>query len=258
MAESQPVFLAARWQSLAMLNYEVDPVLLQPYVPAGTELDDWRGQTFVSVVGFRFLDTRVKGLPIPFHRNFDEVNLRFYVRRNEADGVRRGVVFIKEIVPRRAIAWVARTFYNERYVALPMRHEVSLPIDGTSGEGRVVYGWKSGRVWNQMVLHFNGPAELPDEDSLEAFITEHYWGYAMQRDGSTMAYQVEHPRWKVWRAQSAEFDCDVETIYGGPWKDSLRGEPSSAFVADGSGVLVRCGEPVPLSKTARRVMPAGC
>jgi uncharacterized protein YqjF (DUF2071 family) len=98
------VFLTAEWRNLAMLNYEVDQSLLLPFVPSGTTLDQWEGKTYVSLVGFRFLKTRVLGLPVPFHTNFDEVNLRFYVRRRIAGDVRRGVVFIREIVPRWAIA----------------------------------------------------------------------------------------------------------------------------------------------------------
>src|SRR5262245_20887686 len=109
-------FLTADWRYLVMINYEVDPEILHPYIPGGTELDQWQGRTFVSVVGFLFLRTRVLGLTIPFHHNFEEVNLRFYVRRRAIEGWRRGVVFIREIVPRWAIAAVAREFYNENYV----------------------------------------------------------------------------------------------------------------------------------------------
>src|SRR4026208_556537 len=93
-------FLTAEWRRLAMLSFEIDPRVLSPLVPAGTELDEWQGRTFASLVGFLFLDTRVFGLAVPFHRNFEEVNLRFYVRRMASDGLRRGVVFVKEIVPR--------------------------------------------------------------------------------------------------------------------------------------------------------------
>src|SRR5215470_635533 len=99
-----------------MLNYEIDPTLLQPLVPPGTELDSWNGQSFITLVGFLFARTRVLGVPIPLHRNFEEVNLRFYVRRQAPDGWRRAVVFIQELVPRSAIAWVARSFYCENYV----------------------------------------------------------------------------------------------------------------------------------------------
>src|SRR6266850_520973 len=142
--DSERVCLTAEWRYLAMLNYEVDASLLLQYVPAGTELDRWNGKVFVSLVGFRFLKTRVLGLTIPFHANFDEVNLRFYVRRRQDDEIRRGVVFIREIVPRRAIAFVARSFYNENYVALPMSHEVHSTGDGQTA----AYRWKAGGAWS--------------------------------------------------------------------------------------------------------------
>ena len=120
-----------------MLNYVVDPRLIMPLVPAETEIDFENGETFLSVVGFLFLDTRLLGLPIPLHRDFEEVNLRFYVRRKSADTWRRGVVFIRELVPRRAIALVARTFYGENYVAVPMKHEIE-HLDAESESGILV------------------------------------------------------------------------------------------------------------------------
>src|ERR1700694_5344735 len=92
------IFLRAEWRNLAMLNYEVEPALLARFVPNGTELDRWNGKVFVSLVGFCFLKTEICRISIPFHRNFDEVNLRFYVRRREGNEIRRGVVFIREIV----------------------------------------------------------------------------------------------------------------------------------------------------------------
>ncbi|HEX7980960.1 MAG TPA: DUF2071 domain-containing protein, partial [Gemmatimonadaceae bacterium] len=111
---TRSAFLTAEWRWLVMLNYEVPPEVLAPYVPRGTSLDLWQGHALVSVVGFRFIETRVIGVPIPFHRHFDEVNLRFYVRRELPGGeARRGVVFIRELVPKPMIAWVARALYNE-------------------------------------------------------------------------------------------------------------------------------------------------
>lgn len=232
-----PVFLTARWTHLLMLNYEIDPAVLAPYVPAGTTLDTWQGRALVSMVGFHFLDTRVRGFAIPFHRHFDEVNLRFYVRRETPDEVRRGVVFIKEIVPKRAIAWVARTLYNENYVALPMRHDDTLP------EGRdLAYQWQYDGSWYVLGGKTKGDAYLADEDAEEAFITEHYWGYARQRDGGTMEYQVEHPRWKVWQVADPVFEEDVTALYGPAFAEALSAQPTSAFVADGSAVSVRQGQ----------------
>ncbi len=230
---TQPRFLDAEWRMLAMLNYEVDSGVVSPLVPAGCELDTWNGRTFLSVVGFLFLRTRVRGVPIPFHRDFEEVNLRFYVRHKAGDEWRRGVVFVKELVPRWAIAWVARTAYHENYVALPMRHELT-----SSG---LRYEWCRDRVWEGLSATLAGEPMTPPENAEESFITEHYWGYAAQPDGVTLEYQVEHPRWAVWRAESAALDCDVRALYGPAFVESLSGEPTTAFVADGSHVVVRHG-----------------
>jgi uncharacterized protein YqjF (DUF2071 family) len=236
-ARSAGVFLTAEWRELAMLNYEVDPGLLLKFVPAGTELDSWNEKTFLSLVGFRFLNTKVWGIPLPFHRNFEEVNLRFYVRRSEQNQVKRGVVFIREIVPRWLIAAVARAVYNERYVALPMSHEISRDVSGLAVE----YCWKL-RAWrNRISVSGQGNPVLPGSGSQEQFISEHYWGYAAQEDGGCMEYQVEHPPWKVWTVTDARFEGDMQELYGRELDVVLKGPPTSAFLAEGSAVSVHHG-----------------
>lgn len=187
----QKVFLNAEWRHLAMLNFEIEPSVLEPLIPAGTELDIWQGKTLISVVGFLFLYTRVMGLPIPFHRDFEEVNLRFYVRRKAADGWRRGVVFIKEIVPRRMIAFVARRFYNEPYLALPMAHDIKRQAGLVKS---VEYRWWFTNCENSIHISTRGSAREMEVGSEAEFVTEHYWGYNKQRDGSTLEYRVDHPR----------------------------------------------------------------
>lgn len=233
------VFLSAEWQHLAMMNYELDPGLLLPFVPAGTELDRWNGKVFVSLVGFRFLRTRLLGfLPIPLHSNFDEVNLRLYVRRQVGGEVRRGVVFVREIVPRWAIAFVARRFYNENYAALPMAHEIRSVGDRRL---RVEYRWRSEKNWSGISLETDGNSELPGEGSVEQFITEHYWGYAAQTDGGCVEYRVAHPSWKVWQAREPAFEGDAERTYGKDFAAVLADQPHSAFLAEGSAVNVMQG-----------------
>ncbi len=235
-------FLTAKWRDLAMLNYEIDPKVLQPLVPAGTELDDWRGRTFASVVGFLFLDTRVLGAAIPYHRNFEEVNLRFYVRRKASDGWRRAVVFVKEIVPRIAIAWVARALYGENYLALPMEH--SIEEETGSGARTVSYSWWFHGARNKMQLTARGAGKPAAAGSAEESITEHYWGYARRRGGRTSEYRVEHSRWRVFEAGAARLDCDVAGLYGDQFVEFLQ-KPASAFLAEGSEVTVYKGTWVP-------------
>jgi uncharacterized protein YqjF (DUF2071 family) len=227
-------FLTAEWRHLLMVNYVVDPSALAPLVPAGTELDRWQGRAYVSVVGFRFLRTRVLGVPVPFHRNFDEVNLRFYVRRHVNGAWRKGVAFVKEIVPRRAIAFVARTLYNENYVRMPTRSAVTIP-------GPVQYEWHHAGAWEGVSATVVGEATLPGPDAEETFISEHYWGYARQPDGSTVEYAVEHPPWRVWRCEAPVLACQAGLLYGEWFARYLAGPPASAFVADGSPVVVRRG-----------------
>jgi uncharacterized protein YqjF (DUF2071 family) len=229
------VFLTAEWKYIVMLNYEIEPKILQPLVPAGTELDTWNGKTLVSIVGFLFLNTKVFQIPIPFHRNFEEVNLRFYVRRISKGEVRRAVVFIKELVPRVWIAGTAKLLYNEKYSSLPMDHAVD------PANGLFEYRWKPTKEWNYLQVKTTGDPHPLVSGSEQEFIAEHYWGYTAQRDGSTIEYLVEHPRWQIWQVQQSTLKCNVSAIYGPEYEDALRNPASSSFVAEGSPIVVHKG-----------------
>jgi uncharacterized protein YqjF (DUF2071 family) len=237
MQESR-VFLSAEWRDLVMLNYEVDPQLLKDYAPCGVELDSFEGRTFVSVVGFQFLRAKLYGfLAVPFHTNFDEVNLRFYVRRREGGENRRGVVFIRELVPRMAIARFARLIYGEKYDSCPMRHHIERNGDMISTE----YGWEWRGQKFRLSAEGNGTPSRVAEGSLENFITEHYWGYSAGRGGKSIEYRVSHDPWRAWTAAKASLEGDCEGLYGPGFSEVLRRKPDSAFIAEGSPVTVHLG-----------------
>lgn len=224
-------FLTAEWNNLVMLNYAADPALLARFVPPGTELDAFESKTYVSLVGFEFNRTRVLGIAVPFNKSFEEVNLRFYVRR----GDRRGVVFIKELVPKRAVAAVARWAFRENYSCVPMSHCIALGADGEASEAE--YSWRSGPNRCAMRIETEGDRILPSEGSLAQFITEHYWGYARRRGGS-LEYEVRHPRWMVKNGRRAAFSGDATPFYDAAFAAILNREPDSAFLAEGSPVIV--------------------
>ena len=236
-----PVFLTAEWRDLVMVSYAVPPAALADLVPPGTELDFTDdGRTFVSLIGFRFLDTRLLGgrVRVPCHVNFPEVNLRFYVRRRDPDEPgrwRRGTVFIKEIVPLPAVAAVARLFYGEKYLARPMRVDV--------GPDRREFRWRAAGAWNVLRAACD-PVEgwRPSAPgSLEEWISEHYFGYSSHR-GATKEYGVEHPRWRVRPAREVAAEVpSAAALYGVELGERLRGVPDHAFVAEGSPVLIRKG-----------------
>jgi len=231
-AKKPGVFLTAEWVNLVMLNYAVDRGLLSRFVPSGTELDAFGGQTYVSLIGFEFNRTRLAGIAVPFHRSFEEVNLRFYVRR----GSKRGVVFIRELVPKRAVAAIARLAFNENYSRVPMSH--STLTEANTGTITAEYSWGSGASHCSMRIEAEGPGSLPADGSLSQFITEHYWGYAAQRSRGCLEYEVQHPRWNVKEAMEAGFSGDATRFYGGEFASVLQRPPDSAFFADGSAVTV--------------------
>jgi uncharacterized protein YqjF (DUF2071 family) len=215
-----------------LLNYAVDASLLERFVPAGTELDLFEGRTYLSLVGFEFNHLRVFGLAVPFHRSFAEVNLRFYVKRSS----RRGVVFIRELVPRYAVAAVARFAFNENYSRVPMSHGIQTRAEGDVAEAE--YAWGSGRDRCSMRIETEGASFLPPDASVGQFITEHYWGYSAQADGGCLEYEVQHPRWCVLNAKRASFSGIADAFYGADLAQALRHEPDSAFLTRGSPVMV--------------------
>lgn len=228
-----------------MLNYAADEASLSPHVPRGTELDKWNGTSYLSVVGFRFLKTHILGLPVLGHRSFCEVNLRFYVRRRTPDGWRRGVVFLKEIVHRRAVVAIARVLYGEPYVYRAMFREGALADVTPVASSTLKYCWRSGRTWNWIAGKV-AAAPTPLEPGSEAeFITEHYWGYTARRAGRTNEYQVTHPPWLVSTVEEPQLVCDVSRTWGSPFADALSDTPRSAFAVAGSHVTVGFGVRVP-------------
>lgn len=227
-------FLTAEWNDLAMFNYEINPEILENYIPKGTELDLWNGKCYLSLIGFMFEDVKVLGIKVPFHVNFEEVNLRFYVKRYENNEWKRGVVFVKEIVPKHAITIVANTLYNEHYQTLKMRHL------RTENETSKIfqYEWLKDSKWNSISMTTEKTA-IPIELNSEAeFITEHYFGYTNYNKEKSIEYAVSHPRWKQFKVIESAIDVDFENIYGKDFKFLKDLKPTSEFLALGSKISI--------------------
>jgi len=223
-------FLTAEWKNLLMFNYVVEPALVDRFVPHGTELDSFAGQTYISLIGFEFNRTCIAGARVPFHQSFEEVNLRFYVKRED----RRGVVFIRELVPKPAVVAIARAMFGENYACTQMSH--SIQVSGESVNAEYTFG--AGKTRCTMRIQTDAFPYLPADDSLAQFITEHYWGYARRNDRAALEYEVQHPRWLVRNASQFEFSGDATSFYGAEFADNLRRPPDSAFLAEGSAVTV--------------------
>jgi uncharacterized protein YqjF (DUF2071 family) len=266
MIRERPV-LTARWTELLLLNFRVPVELIGQIAPPGTEPDTFDGQAYVSIVGFRFQGARLFGLPIPAHTRFVEINLRSYVRRRVDDQTRRGVVFIQEIAPRRAVSAAAKWLYNENYITRRMRSAIFIadtsPAPGDtfeyawqtraspqtfrqgpredpscSGAGRAQPAVKRGgtKRWNRLAARITAPLRAPDTGSFEQFLTDNYWGYIRGRDGRTREYYVRHAPWQVAPVDNVAWDCDVAATYDAPFVEHLSKPPASALAADGSAI----------------------
>jgi uncharacterized protein YqjF (DUF2071 family) len=251
-------FLTAEWRKLIMAQYAIDPALLAPYLPGGLELDFYDPGTghpmlcFVSLVGFLFTRVRIEGIPPPFHTTFEEVNLRFYVKRILPGGpngveVRRGVVFLSEIVPKPAITLIARALYGEAYRTAATKHLWR----STPTELDISYAWqlpntRGSKKWQQLCVQADPTPQPIAAHSLEEFITEHYWGYTahtglIQRSGATGEYGVAHPSWQCYLVRSTHIQADFGALYGAQFAHLTERQPDHVLLAEGSPIAIRSG-----------------
>ena len=231
------IFLSARWEYLAMFNYEVDIAVLQPHLPPYTEIDLFNGKAIISVVGFLFNNTKVMGIKWPGFINFEEVNLRYYIKYFDGKKWRRGVGFISEIVPQFLVAGMANLFYNEHYSTAKMNHTISFENNVL----QATYRWKKkNQDWNSMWLKADTVLHDIHPGSEEEFIFEHYYGYNKLNSKTSIEYSLEHPRWQVYPVKDYKLNCDVEKIYGAAFVPFIENvQPVSVFLAKGSDVQVK-------------------
>ncbi len=228
-------FLSAHWENLIMANYEVDSCVLRPYLPKGVELDFYNSKTYVSLVGFMFKQTRLFNIPIPFFGTFEEINLRFYVKRIEGATIKRGVVFIGETVPFKPVAWLANRLYKEHYMAIPTKNTIGI----TDKSKFIKYQWKINKVWNHILANAVKQKEEMAPGSVEEFIFEHYYGYTKIDNQLSQEYRVNHPKWLLNKVTDYSIQCDFISMYGSDFAFLNNCQPDSVLVAEGSPVSVK-------------------
>lgn len=228
-------FLTAEWRKLIMANYAVDPNILIPLLPKGTEIDLFEGKAYVSLVGFMFLKSKIFGVPIPLMGSFEEVNLRFYVKRWVNNEWRRGVVFVNETVPFKAVAVIANWLYKEHYTAIPTKHEWLI----NSENQRINYYWKKNGKWNDIILEASTISEKMQAGSVEEFIFEHYYGYTKVDAANTIEYYIAHPSWEIYPVNNCSINCDFSAMYGAAFAHISHVKPDSIMLAEGSAIAVK-------------------
>ena len=231
---SNKVFLRSNWLRLASANYIIEPHLLDKYIPKGTVLEEHNGKHYVSLVAFRYSQTRLLNIQVPFHTNFEEINLRFYVKRKIAPHVWRSeVAFTKLFFPKTALTFVAKHIYKENYETKRMRHNWS----ENDRQLLTSYGLKKNR-WHDFELMTEKESNVIDAHSSEAFFSKHYWGTSQINDNSCTIYKIEHPEWKVFRVNDWKINFDFNKVFGSEFKHLTDNKPESVYLYDGSEVVV--------------------
>ncbi|MEP7110733.1 MAG: DUF2071 domain-containing protein [Ferruginibacter sp.] len=228
------IFLKAKWENIIMANYAVPAEVLQPFLPNGLSLDLYNEKAHVSLVGFMFSNTKLFNIPIPRLGTFEEINLRFYVLREEGNTIKRGVVFVNETIPYKAVAWIANKLYREHYLAIPTKHSWAF----TGSTKQIGYQWKINNGWNSIKVDASVAGDTMQANSFEEFIFEHYYGYTKINAATTEEYKINHPSWKINQVFSTTINCDFGTMYGKPFEFLNTAEPASVFIAEGSAIEV--------------------
>ncbi|MDN3677538.1 DUF2071 domain-containing protein [Flavobacterium paronense] len=228
------IFLKANWENIIMVNYEIAPEILMPYLPKGVELDLFEGKAYISLVGFMFKKTKLFNVSIPKLGTFEEINLRFYVTRTESDLVKRGVVFINETIPYKIVAWIANKLYKEHYTVVPTKHS----IVKDSINQKIKFEWLVQKKWNSIYVENRMSSHQMKKDSLEKFIYEHYYGYTKINEQTTEEYRLHHPSWKIHEVVDYEIACDFKAMYSNDFSVLNETKPTAVFIAEGSSVAI--------------------
>jgi uncharacterized protein YqjF (DUF2071 family) len=228
------IFLRANWENIIMVNYEIDPNVLLPFLPKGVELDLYQGKAYISLVGFMFKNTTLFSVPIPKFGTFEEINLRFYVIRKEENQIKRGVVFINETIPYKIVAWIANVLYKEHYTVVPTKHTITK--EGKNQ--KVTFEWMVNKKWNSIHVENAISTQKTQQNSLEKFIYEHYYGYTKINENKTEEYRLHHPSWKIHDVIDYQISCDFEAMYGQSFSCLNHTKPAAVFIAEGSSVAI--------------------
>jgi uncharacterized protein YqjF (DUF2071 family) len=227
-------FLKANWENIIMVNYEIPEEILSKYLPKGVSVDLYNGKAYISLVGFMFKNTKIFNIPTFKLGTFEEINLRFYVSRKVGNETRRGVVFINETVPYKAVAWLANALYKEHYTVVPTKHTISKD----SKNQKIKFEWLLQKKWNSIYVKNDLKSNEMERNSLENFIYEHYYGYTKIDEQTTEEYRLHHPSWRIHTVVDYEIACDFKAMYGNDFSILNETKPTAVFIAEGSSVAI--------------------
>ena len=198
---------AQSWHRLLFAHWPLPPAALAGIVPSALPLDTFGGQAWLGVVPFWLSGLRLRGLPpLPGLSAFPELNVRTYVT---LDG-KPGVYFLS------LDAGNPLAVAGGRLLRLPYCF-AAMAVRPGAGGGWVHYASRRlvptplrppDAVLRARYRPVGPPAPAPP-GTLEAWLTERYCLYTVDRRGGVARLEIHHPPWPL---QPAEGELAVNTM----------------------------------------------
>lgn len=182
-------FTLQSWRDVVFLHWRVDPDVVAPLLPPGTEPDLVDGTTWIGVVGLRMTDLRVGPVPYP---SFLELNIRLYSCGTSGQ---RAVVFRAMEASEPVFAAASRSSTRLPYTWAAMRFTHAGRRIGFATRRRLPR--PSGTGLRFEVEYDAAPHE---PSATEAALTAR-WSLHQRWYGPTLRWPVTHPAWPLHRGR---------------------------------------------------------
>jgi uncharacterized protein YqjF (DUF2071 family) len=202
-----PWMMYQGWDALLFAHWQIPAEQLRPLVPRQLELDDYAGETWVSLVPFRMRGVRFRGTPqLGKLSNFPEINVRTYV---QVDG-EPGVFFFSLDTTSRALIAGARGWLNLPYF------RASMAMRSGNRAARIRSGRLNAEAPANLLVEYRptGSYSSPAGGSRDWFLTERYRVYSVLRDSTVLALDVHHLPWRIAAAEARFADNSMLSAAG--------------------------------------------
>jgi len=169
------------WNNAIFLHWQVELTELEKFVPKDLEIDLFEGNPWISVVAFTMENIRPKNLPpFPPISDFDEINIRTYVKSNNKTGV-----YFLSIEGGTSLSCKIAKGISE----LPYRYS---KIERTENH----YESSNSEFNDKLDIEFTIGKELNEKTELDKWLTERY-ALFQDTDRAINEFEIHHLEWPI-------------------------------------------------------------
>lgn len=197
-----------QWRDVLFLHWPAPPQWLSDQLPAGLAVDTFQGEAWVSLVGFRLQQVRLRGWPaLPFCSQMLELNFRTYVRHRGEPAIH----FLAMHADHRLLVAAARCLTPLPYSLAQLAY--AGPDTACSFFCRPHYS-RTPLLAAQFSLGDGRRQAIPG--TLDDWLTERYVAYVAGRDGDLLRMPVSHESWRLREIALRHCELDLQPLHGRP------------------------------------------